>query len=130
MSKQSEIQKGESGDRAPGQQSGSGNKVTQGLSSYVIGLVLAAVLTALSFLVSNGSAGIWEPAIPAALLALAIGQIGVHLVFFLHLTTGPDNTNNALALAFGVLIVVLLMGGSIWIMHHLNTNMMPPWQRP
>jgi cytochrome o ubiquinol oxidase subunit IV len=41
---------------------------------------------------------------------LAIAQMGVHLVFFLHITTGPDNTNNVLALAFGVLIVILLMG--------------------
>jgi cytochrome o ubiquinol oxidase operon protein cyoD len=46
-------------------------------------------------------------------------------VFFLHLTTGPDNTNNILALAFGVFIVVLVVLGSIWIMSHLNHNMMP-----
>jgi hypothetical protein len=47
----------------------------------------------------------------------------VHLVFFLHITTGPDNTNNALALAFGVLIVGLVIAGSLWIMYHLNSNM-------
>jgi cytochrome o ubiquinol oxidase operon protein cyoD len=46
-------------------------------------------------------------------------------VFFLHITTGPDNTNNVLALAFGVLIVCLVIFGSIWIMGHLNANMMP-----
>ena len=51
--------------------------------------------------------------------------MGVHLVFFLHITTGPDNTNNVLALAFGVLIVVLVIGGSLWIMAHLNHNTMP-----
>ena len=56
---------------------------------------------------------------------LAIAQMGVHLVFFLHITTGPDNTNNVLALAFGVLIVLLLIVGSLWIMAHLNHNMMP-----
>ena len=60
-----------------------------------------------------------------ALVVLAIAQMGVHLVFFLHITTGPDNTNNVLALAFGVLIVVLVIGGSLWIMAHLNHNMMP-----
>jgi cytochrome o ubiquinol oxidase operon protein cyoD len=63
--------------------------------------------------------------VPAALAALAIAQMGVHLVFFLHITTGPDNTNNVLALAFGVLIVFLVIVGSIWIMAHLNHNMMP-----
>jgi cytochrome o ubiquinol oxidase subunit IV len=55
----------------------------------------------------------------------AIAQMGVHLVFFLHITTGPDNTNNVLALAFGVLIVILVIGGSLWIMANLNHNMMP-----
>ena len=56
---------------------------------------------------------------------LAVAQIGVHLVFFLHLTTAPDNTNNVLALAFGVLIVALIIGGSVWIMNNLNDRMMP-----
>jgi cytochrome o ubiquinol oxidase operon protein cyoD len=51
--------------------------------------------------------------------------MGVHLVFFLHITSGPDNTNNVLALAFGVLIVFLVMIGTIWIMAHMNANMMP-----
>jgi cytochrome o ubiquinol oxidase subunit IV len=60
-----------------------------------------------------------------ALVVLAIAQMGVHLVFFLHITTGPDNTNNVLALAFGVLIVVLVLTGSLWIMANLNHNMMP-----
>jgi cytochrome o ubiquinol oxidase operon protein cyoD len=68
---------------------------------------------------------IWGPGIPVALVVLAIAQIGVHLVFFLHITTAPDNTNNVLALAFGVLIVALLIGGSLWIMDNLNQRMMP-----
>ena len=51
-------------------------------------------------------------------------QMGVHLVFFLHITTWSDNTNNVLALAFGLLIVFLVVGGSLWIMDHLNHNMM------
>jgi cytochrome o ubiquinol oxidase operon protein cyoD len=51
--------------------------------------------------------------------------MGIHLVFFLHITTAPDNTNNVLALAFGILIVCLVIFGSLWIMNHLNHNMMP-----
>ena len=54
---------------------------------------------------------------------MAIAQMGVQLVFFLHITTGPDNTNNVLALAFGLLIVFLIMAGSLWIMANLNHNM-------
>ena len=51
--------------------------------------------------------------------------MGVHLVFFLHITSGPDNVNNAMALAFGVLIILLVVIGSLWIMAHMNYNMMP-----
>jgi cytochrome o ubiquinol oxidase subunit IV len=49
----------------------------------------------------------------------------VHIDFFLQITTGPDNVNNVLALAFGVLIVFLVIVGSLWIMAHMNHNMMP-----
>ena len=97
---------------------------SQRVVGYLIGLALAILLTATSFFVA-GTDLVWQPSIPVALVVLAIAQMGVHLVFFLHITTGPDNTNNVLALAFGVLIVVLVMGGSLWIMANLNHNMMP-----
>jgi cytochrome o ubiquinol oxidase subunit IV len=51
--------------------------------------------------------------------------MGVHLVFFLHVTTGPDSTNNVMALEFGVLIVMLIVVGSLLIMADLNDSMMP-----
>jgi len=89
-----------------------------------LGLGFSIVLTAASFW-AVGSHLIYGPAIPVALIVLAIAQMGVHLVFFLHVTTGPDNTNNVLALAFGVLVVFLIVAGSIWIMNHLTHNMMP-----
>jgi cytochrome o ubiquinol oxidase operon protein cyoD len=91
---------------------------------YTIGLVLALILTAVSFWVANTSV-LWPPGVALGLAVLAIAQMGVHLVFFLHITTGPDNTNNVLALAFGVLIVALVIAGSLWIMANLNANMMP-----
>ena len=87
-------------------------------------LVLAVILTATSFWAANTSM-LWAPGIPLGLAVLAIAQMGVHLVFFLHITTGPDNTNNVLALAFGILIVTLVVAGSLWIMTNLNDNMMP-----
>jgi len=92
--------------------------------NYLIGLALAALLTVASFMAAF-SGLIWGPSVPVALVVLAIAQMGVHLVFFLHITTGPDNTNNVLALAFGLLVVFLVVVGSIWIMSHLNHNMMP-----
>ncbi len=91
---------------------------------YLVGLGLAILLTATSFFVA-GTDLVWQPSIPVAIIVLAIAQMGVHLVFFLHITTGADNTNNVLALAFGLLIVFLVIGGSLWIMANLNHNMMP-----
>ena len=91
---------------------------------YLVGLGLGFLLTATSFFIA-GTDLVWQPSIPVALVVLAIAQMGVHLVFFLHITTGPDNTNNVLALAFGLLIVLLVVGGSLWIMDNLNHNMMP-----
>lgn len=99
------------------------NLLTETLS-YVIGLVLALGLTGVSFWVASTGA-LWGPGVATGLVVLAIAQMGVHLVFFLHITSGPDNTNNVLALAFGVLIVFLVMVGTIWIMAHMNANMMP-----
>jgi cytochrome o ubiquinol oxidase subunit IV len=112
------------GDVAPGFIKAAGHTVGESIRGYLSGLALAALLTAASFYVLRTNL-IWGPGIAMALVVLAVAQIGVHLVFFLHLTTAPDNTNNVLALAFGILIVVLIIGGSIWIMDHLNDRMMP-----
>jgi cytochrome o ubiquinol oxidase subunit IV len=111
-------------DVAPGDEGAEGGSFAQRVVGYLVGLGLAVLLTATSFYVA-GTDLVWQPSIPVALVVLAIAQMGVHLVFFLHVTTGPDSTNNVLALAFGVLIVILLMGGSLWIMTNLNHNMMP-----
>jgi cytochrome o ubiquinol oxidase subunit IV len=110
-------------DLAPGDEHVEGG-VGLRILGYLTGLGLAILLTSTSFFVA-GTDLVWQPSIPVALVVLAIAQMGVHLVFFLHITTGPDNTNNVLALAFGVLIVLLVMCGSLWIMANLNHNMMP-----
>jgi cytochrome o ubiquinol oxidase subunit IV len=115
------------GDRAPGDETAldeNREEILPSLLVYSIGLVLAVILTATSFWAANTSL-LWAPGIPLGLAVLAIAQMGVHLVFFLHITTGRDNTNNVLALAFGMLIVFLVVAGSIWIMANLNANMMP-----
>ena len=110
---------------APGEESGA-HGVAAGIRTYLIGLALAAGLTAASFWVASGTNLLYGPGVPMALAALAVAQMGVHLAFFLHITTGSDNINNALALAFGALIVGLVIAGSLWIMYHLNTNLMVP----
>lgn len=88
-----------------------------------LGLGFSVILTVAAFILA-GSQIIYGPAVPVALIVLAIAQMGVHLVFFLHITTGPDNTNNVLALAFGTLLVFLIIAGTMWIMANMNSNMM------
>ena len=111
-------------DHFPGQlpPEPSANTVRSELTGYAIGLLLAAGLTAAAFL-SPGSQAIYGPGIVMAVVALGLAQVGVHLVFFLHMTTSPDNTNNVLALAFGLVIVCTVVFGTIWAMSHMNHNM-------
>ena len=104
--------------RAPGvDRRGRGSVLT-----YLTGLGFAIVLTLASFWAA-GTHMVWEPAVPVLLAALAIGQMGVHVVFFFHISTGPGDTNNFLALAFGVFIVGLVVFGSLLIMANLDANM-------
>jgi cytochrome o ubiquinol oxidase operon protein cyoD len=110
-------------DRAPGDTVDLEEGSSSGALVYTIGLLLALILTAVSFWAANTSL-LWAPGVTLGLTVLAIAQMGVHLVFFLHITTGPDNTNNVLALAFGVLIVTIVVAGSLLIMTNLN-GMMP-----
>src|SRR5207244_10364058 len=107
-------------DRTPGVEA---QESTANFLSYTAGLALAILATIASFVVSQTSL-LWAPGIPVGLVVLAFAQIGVHLVFFLHLGSGPDNTNNILALAFGVFVVFLVIAGSVGIMANLN-YMMP-----
>jgi cytochrome o ubiquinol oxidase subunit IV len=92
---------------------------------YTIGLLVAFILTATSFWVANTSL-LWPGGVGLGLAVLAIAQMGIHLVFFLHMTTGPDSTNNILALAFGLLIVFVVVAGTTWIIADLNDNMLMP----
>jgi cytochrome o ubiquinol oxidase subunit IV len=107
-------------DRSPGV---ADQESTANVLSYTVGLGLALLLTIASFVVSQTNL-LWAPGVSAGLIVLALAQIGVHLVFFLHLGTGPDQTNNILALAFGVLVVFLVIAGAVGIMANLN-YMMP-----
>jgi cytochrome o ubiquinol oxidase subunit IV len=115
-------------DRAPGDRpilTDTEEGTPAGVLVYTIGFALAVILTVMSFWAANTSL-LWGPGVPLGLAVLAIAQMGVHLVFFLHITTGPDNTNNVLALAFGLLVVSLVVAGSLWIMTNLSNGMMPP----
>ena len=107
-------------DRAPAEERGEQG----GLTRYLMGLGFAIVLTLASFWAA-ATDEVYGPAIPVLLAVLAIGQMGVHLVFFLHITSAPDQTNNFLALAFGVFVVALVVFGSMIIMANLSSYLRP-----
>ena len=100
-----------------GQQHGS-------LKGYLIGYAAAAVLTISAFAAAQSNA-LTPASVVAAITVLAVGQMLVHLIFFLHISTTPNQRTNILAFAVTMLIVLLIVGGSLWIMSHLQSNMMP-----
>ena len=112
------------GQREPGV---AANATSASFWTYTAGLVFALLLTAASFIVAQTNL-LWPPGVAAGLAVLAVAQMGVHLVFFLHIGTDAEGANNVLALAFGVFIVALVVAGSLWIIDHLNENMLTPSQ--
>ena len=105
-------------DETPGESPG----WKSGLAKALMGLAASVVLTLASFWAA-GTHLVWGPGVPVLLAALAIGQMGVHLVFFLHISSGPEGTNTILALAFGVFVVALVVFGSLIIMANLDAGM-------
>ena len=90
--------------------------------SYLAGLALAILLTLASF----GAAithVVWGPGLPVLLAVLAIAQMGVHLVFFMHVHADEEGENTVLALGFGIFVVALVVFGSLIIMHNLSATM-------
>ena len=104
------------------EQPGAAPDVRAALAKSAFGLVASIVLTLASFWAA-GTGLVWGPGVPVLLAALAIGQMGVHLVFFLHVSSGPEGTNTVLALAFGVFVVALGVFGSLVIMANLDAAM-------
>jgi cytochrome o ubiquinol oxidase operon protein cyoD len=91
-------------------------------TSYLGGLALAIILTLASFGAATTHL-VWGPGLPVLLAVLAIAQMGVHLVFFMHVNATEEGENTVLALGFGVFIVFLVVFGSIVIMNNLSSVM-------
>ncbi len=95
------------------------------LGSYTIGFVLSVVLTAIPFWLVMAKVIPSSGTTAFVLMAFAVVQIVVHMVYFLHMNTKSEGGWNMLALIFTVVIVAITLAGSLWVMHHLNVNMMP-----
>ena len=94
------------------------------LRDYAIGFVLSVMLTAIPFwLVMTGQFS--NAATAAIIVAFAVAQIIVHMVYFLHMSTKAEGGWTMTSLVFTVIVVVIMLAGSVWVMHHLNNNMMP-----
>jgi cytochrome o ubiquinol oxidase subunit IV len=95
------------------------------LKSYTIGFVLSVILTAIPFWLVMGKVFDKSSTTALVILAFAAVQIVVHMVYFLHMNSKAEGGWSMLALIFTVVLVVILLSGSLWVMYHLNHNMMP-----
>lgn len=95
------------------------------VKEYLTGFVLSVVLTAVPFALVMSKAVPNSIVLVVLLLAFAAAQVVVHMVYFLHMNAKSEGGWNALALIFTVVLVVIVLSGSLWVMHHLNSNMMP-----
>jgi cytochrome o ubiquinol oxidase operon protein cyoD len=95
------------------------------IKGYVIGFLLSVVLTAIPFWLVMGKVLPSPRATAFVILAFAAVQMVVHMIYFLHMNAKVEGGWSLLALTFTVALVVIMLAGSIWVMYHLNTNMMP-----
>ena len=95
------------------------------VEGYLVGFLLSVVLTAIPFWLVMGQV-MSSPKVTAfVILGFAAVQMVVHMVYFLHLNAKVEGGWSLMALAFTAALVVIMLAGSIWVMYHLNTNMMP-----
>ncbi|MGB7193152.1 MAG: cytochrome o ubiquinol oxidase subunit IV [Collimonas pratensis] len=95
------------------------------LKSYITGFILAVILTAIPFWLVMGKVIDKSSTLGLVLLAFAAVQIVVHMVYFLHMNTKSEGGWSMLALIFTIMLVFIMLSGSLWVMYHLNHNMMP-----
>lgn len=109
----------EAGDHGPG------DAPHSTLRGYLTGFGLSVILTAVPFwLVMTGKLG--SPALTGyAVMALALVQVVVHMIYFLHMDTKAEGGWSFMAMAFTIVVVVITLIGSLWVMYHMNVNMMP-----
>lgn len=95
------------------------------LKSYTIGFILSVILTAIPFWLVMGDVFRSSSTTAFVILGFAAVQIVVHMIYFLHMNTRAEGGWSLLALLFTIMLVVIVLVGSIWVMYHLNHNMMP-----
>jgi cytochrome o ubiquinol oxidase operon protein cyoD len=112
-------------DHGHGHGHGHGGAAHGSLKSYTIGFVLSVILTAIPFWLVMGDVLPNKNATTLIILAFGAVQIVVHMIYFLHMNTSSESGWNMLALIFTIVLVVITLSGSLWVMYHMNVNMMP-----
>ncbi|GLR83850.1 cytochrome o ubiquinol oxidase subunit IV [Bradyrhizobium iriomotense] len=98
------------------------------LSTYMLGFVLSVVLTAIPFWLVMGGALPSKHVTALVIMAFAVVQIVVHMIYFLHMNAKAEDGWSMMAMIFTIVMVVIALSGSLWVMNHLNSNMMPVHQ--
>ncbi|TPL85136.1 cytochrome o ubiquinol oxidase subunit IV [Mesorhizobium sp. B2-3-12] len=112
-------------DHAEGHADVHGGAAHGSFRGYLTGFLLSVILTAIPFwLVMTGAIDDKQVA-AIVIMAFAVVQIVVHMIFFLHMNTASEGGWSMLALIFTLILVVIVLTGSLWVMYHLNANMMP-----
>ncbi|MBZ9668653.1 cytochrome o ubiquinol oxidase subunit IV [Mesorhizobium sp. ES1-3] len=112
-------------DHAEGHGHAHGGAAHGSFRGYLTGFVLSAILTAIPFWLVMTGAIDDKQATAIVIMAFAVVQIVVHMVFFLHMNTASEGGWSMLALIFTLILVGIVLTGSLWVMYHLNANMMP-----
>ncbi|AGB45027.1 cytochrome o ubiquinol oxidase subunit IV [Mesorhizobium australicum WSM2073] len=112
-------------DHAEGHGHAHGGAAHGSFRSYLTGFILSVILTAIPFWLVMSGAIDDKQARAIVIMAFAVAQIVVHMVFFLHMNTTSEGGWSMLALIFTLILVVIVLTGSLWVMYHLNANMMP-----
>lgn len=95
------------------------------VKGYVIGFVLSVILTAIPFWLVMGKVLPSPKMTGFVILGFAAVQMVVHMIYFLHMNAKVEGGWSLLALLFTVALVAIMLAGSVWVMYHMNTNMMP-----
>jgi cytochrome o ubiquinol oxidase operon protein cyoD len=95
------------------------------LKGYLTGFILSVILTAIPFWLVMTGALESKQATAIVIMAFAAVQVVVHMIYFLHMHPKAEGGWSVTALLFTLILVVIVLSGSLWVMFHLNTNMMP-----
>lgn len=108
-----------------GPEAGPGPEPHGSLRDYTIGFLLSVVLTAVPFWLVMGDVSWSKQTIAFVIMAFAAVQMVVHMVYFLHMTPKSEDGWTLTSLVFTLVLVVITLAGSLWVMYHLDNNMMP-----